>query len=334
MNLLITGGCGFLGTNLVRYLSANRPEYHLTVFDLLTYAGSKSNIKQLLSNKNVSFVEGDICDRDQLKAVLEYGIDMVVNLAAETHVDRSIASPEEFVRTNVFGTQVLLDCCRKKSVSLLHVSTDEVYGPTPDGVLFSEDAHLQPTSPYAASKASADLLIIAAHTVYEQPAMIVRPVNNLGPFQYPEKLIPLFVDRLSRGLPVPVYGDGMQKRMWLFVEDFCSAIDFVIDGFTPGECFNLASKFETTNIDLTQNLVNIIGCKNDLIRFVDDRPAHDQRYALDDSRFMNRYGWLPRYSFDRALEKTVKWYLDNQDWLKSRRTKQYDEYFNRQYGAL
>ena len=334
MNLLITGGCGFLGTNLVKHLASRRPEYHLTVFDLLTYAGAKSNIKSLISKGSVAFVQGDVCYPDQVDTVLEYGIDMVINLAAETHVDRSILDPGDFIRTNVFGVQVLLDCCRRKSVPVLHISTDEIYGPAPEGVSFREDDAFSPSSPYAASKASADLLILAAVRTYGQEAMIIRPVNNLGPYQYPEKLIPLFVDRLTRGLPVPVYGDGKQTRYWLHVDDFCAAIELAIEGFTRGECYNLSSQDDISNIDLTRQLIEIIGCKQKLIRHVDDRPGHDRRYAIDGTKFVNRFGWLPQFDLDRALRNTVKWYQDNPGWLKSRKTKEFEEYFDKQYGSL
>jgi len=334
MNLLITGGCGFLGTNLVRYLALHRPEYHLTVYDMLTYAGAKSNIKSLISEGSVAFVQGDICDPAQVNHVLEYGIDMVINLAAETHVDRSILHPGEFVRTNVFGVQVLLDCCREKSVPLLQMSTDEIYGAAPEGVSFREEAPLSPSSPYAASKASADLLILAAVTTFGQEAMILRPVNNLGPYQYPEKLIPLFVDRLMRNLPVPVYGDGKQTRHWLYVDDLCSAVELAIEGFTPGECYNLASHEEISNIDLTKRLIGILGCKEDLIRHVDDRPGHDRRYAIDGSKFINSFGWLPKFDLASALKNTVKWYQDNRSWLKKRKTREFEEYLKRQYGSL
>jgi dTDP-glucose 4,6-dehydratase len=334
MNLVITGGCGFLGTNLVRYLASHRPEYHLTVFDLLTYAGSKSNIKPLISSGAVAFVQGDICDPSQVDRILGRDTDMVINLAAETHVDRSILHPGEFIRTNAYGTQVLLDGCRGKSVPLIHTSTDEVYGPALDGIVFGEDASLRPSSPYAASKAAADLLVHAAIRTFKQDVMIIRPVNNLGPYQYPEKLIPLFVDRLTANLPVPLYGDGKQSRHWLYVEDFCTAIDLAVRGFAPGECYNLSSQSEIANIELTHRLIEIIGCKADLIRHVDDRPGHDSRYAVDGSRFINEFGWLPRFDFDEALRKTVRWYQENQDWLRSRKTKEFERYFSRQYGSL
>ncbi len=334
MNILITGGCGFLGTNLVHFLAENRAEYHLTVFDLLTYAGTKSNIRRLISDKRVAFIQGDICEPGQVSDALDSGIDMVINLAAETHVDRSIMYPSDFIRTNVYGVQVLADQCRMRSISLLHISTDEVYGSTAADESFTEETLLRPSSPYSASKAAADLLLMAANRTHGLDVMILRPVNNLGPYQYPEKIIPLFIDRLSRGLPVPVYGDGMQTRTWLHTDDFCHAMDFAIDGFVTGEIFNLSSKNEIRNIDLVKNLVSMMGKGDDLIRFVDDRPGHDQRYSTDGSKFINQFGWLPRYDFEKALVKTVEWYRANPDWLKKHRTKEYEEYCRKQYGSL
>ncbi len=334
MNILITGGCGFLGTNLVHFLAENRPEYHLTVFDLLTYAGTKSNIKRLISEKRVTFVHGDICEPGQVSSALDSGIDMVINLAAETHVDRSIMYPADFIRTNIYGVQVLAEQCRSRSISLLHMSTDEVYGSSDDDESFTEETLLQPSSPYSASKAAADLLLMAAHKTHGLDVMIIRPVNNMGPYQYPEKIIPLFIDRLSMGLPVPVYGDGMQIRTWLHTEDFCYAMELAIDNLVAGGIFNLSSKNEVRNIELVKKLVAMLEQSEDLIRFVDDRPGHDRKYSTDGSKFMNQYGWMPRFDFDKALKKTVDWYRANPDWLKKHHTKEFEEYCRKQYGSL
>jgi dTDP-glucose 4,6-dehydratase len=332
MNLLITGGCGFIGTNLVKYLAEKRPELHITVFDLLTYAGFKSNIKALISKRRISFIQGDICDPSQISAALDTGIDMVINLAAETHVDRSILYPADFIRTNVFGTQVLADFCTKSSISMIHFSTDEVYGPADDDESFTELDLPKPSSPYAATKAAADMLINASIRTYGLRAMIIRPVNIMGPYQYPEKLIPLFIDCISHDLAVPVYGDGQQRRTWLHTDDLCAAVELAIDGFREGEVYNVSSRNEVSNYELTLKLLDILGKSPKLIEYVKDRPGHDRRYSMDGTKFINEFGWLPRYDLNRALNKAVAWYLDNPDWLKRRHTKQYKQYVSRQYG--
>jgi len=334
MNILITGGCGFIGTNLVFYLTRNHPEYHITVYDAFTYAGDKSNLKPLISNKTITQLGGDICDHSKVDRVLGYGIDLVVNLAAETHVDRSIIDPGEFVRTNVYGVQVLLDCCRTRMIPVLHISTDEVYGPVVGDETYGENSPLKPTSPYAASKAGADMLVNAAYRTFGQEVMVLRPVNNMGPYQYPEKIIPLFVDRLKSNKTVPVYGDGLQSRNWLYVDDFCSAIELAMNNFSPGEFFNVAGNNEIDNLELTKRLLKFFGRSEDRIKHIKDRPGHDRRYSIDASKFINRFGWLPKYDIEAALKKTVNWYIDNDEWLERKKTRQFNRYIERQYGNI
>jgi len=331
MKILITGGCGFIGSNLVIYLLEQRPDCRIIVYDLLTYPASEENLSPGSLQEAVELHRGDVCDRPALEDAMRNEIDLVVHLAAATHVDRSILDPTEFARTNVLGTQVVLDCCRALGAPLVHISTDEVYGAADIGDCFSEDSALNPTSPYAASKAAADLLVLAAHRTFGQKAMILRPVNNMGPFQYPEKLIPLFVDRLMAGKEVPVYGDGGQIRQWIHVEDMCSSISACIGKFKSGNVYNISTGVEASNLELTQSLVRMLGASEDLIRFVKDRPGHDRRYCVNASAFKADYEWKPHYDFETALASTVEWYRTNRDWLARRKTEEYDKYFRRQY---
>ncbi len=309
-HILICGGCGFIGSNFIKTLIEFSPDTRITVADALTYAGSTENIEPYLSEQRVAFVQADISDPQQLSKLQQSVFSLVVNFAAETHVDRSLYHADRFVRANVLGTQNLLAFCRGNETDLLHISTDEVYGPTPDGESFTESAPLNPTSPYAASKAAADLLVLAAVKTHKQRAVIVRTCNNCGPRQFPEKLIPYFFRLMADGKSLPLYGDGLQKRSWLFVEDFCKALLPIMSDFPAGEALNIGTELEFTNLELVKLLLKITKADSK-IEHVADRPAHDRRYALDFSRYEKRYGKIPARSFDNALQETTDWYRQN-----------------------
>ncbi len=311
---LVTGGAGFIGSNFIRYVLASEPDAQVTNLDLLTYAGVKSTVDELDQLPGHTFVHGDIRDGhlvDQLIA----GKDVVVNFAAETHVDRSIDGPAVFLETNVVGTGVLIDAARRAGVPrYVQVSTDEVYGSIAEGFA-GEDAALDPSSPYSASKAGADLLVRSYGVTYDYPAIITRCTNNYGPYQFPEKLIPLFITNLSDGTSVPVYGDGLNERDWLYVDDHCSAIHMLVDAGAPGEIYNIGADAQMANIDLTKRLVEITGRDESFIEYVADRPGHDRRYAVDSSK-IRALGWAPEHSIDDRLTDTVDWYMARGDWWR------------------
>ena len=307
MRILVTGGAGFIGSNFVHYLLENREEDKVVTLDALTYAGSKENLSGVLDNPRHEFVEGDIRDR-KLVADLVTDVDAVVNFAAESHVDRSIDGAEPFVTTNIQGTQTLLDAALEAEVErFLQVSTDEVYGQILDGK-FSEDDRLTPRNPYAATKAGADLLAHSYETTHDLPVLITRTCNNFGPRQHPEKLIPKFIQNAAAGETLPVYGDGSNVREWIYVEDNCRALDLVLRKGNSGEVYNIGSGEEMTNLEVTNSILNATGSTEEQIEFVEDRPGHDQRYALDTSK-IERLGWEPECSFEEGLEKTVEYYL-------------------------
>ncbi|GAB4476400.1 MAG: dTDP-glucose 4,6-dehydratase [Anaerolineae bacterium] len=331
-NILVTGGAGFIGSNFVRYMLDRYEGYRLIVFDKLTYAGNLDNLRDVAANPRYAFVQGDIADREAVAAALrDHAIDTVVNFAAETHVDRSIMDPDAFVRTNVTGTYVLLDESRRHGVERFHhVSTDEVYGSVPEG--FSTEAdNLAPRSPYAASKASADLMVLAYYVTYGMNVVITRGSNTFGPYQYPEKLLPLFITNAIDGEPLPLYGDGRQVRDWLYVDDHASGIDTVLHRGEPGQVYNLGGENERHNIDVIRQMLAILKRPESLITPVADRPGHDLRYALDNSR-LRALGWSHRFSFDAALEATVQWYVDNEWWWRKIKSGEYREYYKAQYG--
>lgn len=312
--LLITGGAGFIGSNFIRHMLAKYPGYHITNLDKLTYCGNRENLKDIDGSRNYKFVKGDIAD-EKLVNRLAKNCDAVVNFAAETHVDRSITDPVSFVRTNVTGTQVLLEAVKKHGIArYIQISTDEVYGSTLKGA-FKEDDPLLPNSPYSATKAGADLLVRSYFVTYKMPVIITRSSNNYGPYQYPEKVIPLFVTNLLEGKKVPLYGDGMNVRDWLFVQDNCEAIDVVLHKGVPGEVYNIGGGNEIANLDLTHSILKALGKNADSIQYVTDRPGHDRRYALDISK-ISRLGWKPRHDFHSALILTVEWYRKNAAWWK------------------
>lgn len=326
MKLLITGGAGFIGSNFIRYLVRKYPHYRILNLDLLTYAGNLENLKEIESHSNYQFIKGDICDRELVQALVagkktgsEDGsggsVEVIVNFAAESHVDRSISDPESFTRTNVLGTQVLLDTARKYNVKkYVQISTDEVYGTLGETGYFHEETPLAPNSPYSASKAGADLLVRAYHETYGLSINITRCSNNYGPYQFPEKLIPLMITNALQDRELPVYGDGGNVRDWLHVEDHCTAIDLVIHKGKPGEVYNVGGNNERTNIDIVKKILAFLNKPESLIRFVPDRPGHDRRYAIDAAKIRSQLGWTPKYSFAIGIEETVKWYLSNRDW--------------------
>ncbi|WP_088834708.1 dTDP-glucose 4,6-dehydratase [Paenibacillus tyrfis] len=316
--LFVTGGMGFIGSNFVRYWLQRYPEDRIVNYDLLTYAGEPANMADAAGLPNYRFVQGDVADADAVRRMLDgEGVDTIVHFAAESHVDRSIADPQAFVRTNVLGTGCLLEEARRAGVSrFVHISTDEVYGALGEEGVFTETTPLAPNSPYAASKAGSDLLARAYFKTYGFPVVITRCSNNYGPYQYPEKLIPTIITRAMRDEPVPVYGDGLHVRDWLYVEDHCAAIDRVVHLGIPGEVYNIGGHNERTNLDIVRTILAELGKPESLIRFVPDRLGHDRRYAIDPAKIASRLGWQPQVPLEEGLKRTVAWYAANEAWWR------------------
>lgn len=313
--ILITGGMGFIGSNFIHYWKKNHPEDHLINIDLLTYAGNKDNVRSLDGQVGYQFVHGDIGHAALINQQMKHGVDVVVHFAAESHVDRSIHNPRSFVLTNVAGTQCLLESARQHQVKkFIHISTDEVYGSLGEEGAFTETTPLAPNSPYSASKAGSDLLVRAYYETYGFPAVITRCSNNYGPRQFPEKLIPLIITRALRNEPIPIYGDGLNIRDWLYVDDHCSAIERVIVDGVPGEVYNIGGQNERTNLDVVKSILKLLNKSEDLIHFVSDRLGHDRRYAIDSTKIRRELGWVPSYSFESGLKKTLDWYVQEHEW--------------------
>jgi dTDP-glucose 4,6-dehydratase len=332
MKVLVTGGCGFIGSHFVRLLLREMPDPRLTNLDLLTYAGNPANLSDVAPDPRYRFVRGDIADRAAVDEAIGDGVDAIVNFAAESHVDRSILEPEAFLRTDIIGTHVLLEAARRHRVSrFLQVSTDEVYGHVKDGAS-REDALIAPRSPYAASKAGGDLQVQAYHTTYGLPTLITRGSNTYGPYQYPEKLIPLFVTNLIDDKPVPLYGDGLQIRDWLHVEDHAAGILHVLRHGEPGEIYNIGGGNPRVNREITERLVEYTGRNVEThVAYVEDRPGHDRRYALDCAKAL-ALGWRPQIDFERGLRSTVRWYQENEAWWRPLRSGEFLQYYAKQYG--
>ncbi|QDU38484.1 dTDP-glucose 4,6-dehydratase [Maioricimonas rarisocia] len=333
--LLVTGGCGFIGSNFIRHCLTTRDDVEITNVDKLTYAGNLENLADLEGNPRLQFRRGDICDRDFVQAALaESAPDAVLNFAAESHVDRSILDSGPFVQTNVTGTQVLLDACREAEIGrFLQVSTDEVYGSLGAEGLFTEQTPLAPNSPYSASKAAADMLVRSYVHTFEFPAIITRCSNNYGPYQFPEKLIPLFISNALNDRPLPVYGKGENVRDWIHVIDHCRGIEAALQRGQVGEVYNFGGKCELQNIDLTRTLLRLLDKPESLIRYVTDRPGHDLRYAIDCSKAERQLGWSPQVDFATGLQETIDWYRDNAEWVERIRSGEYQTYYDRQYGG-
>jgi dTDP-glucose 4,6-dehydratase len=345
--LLITGGAGFIGSNFVHIMLMKHMDYNIVNLDLLTYCGNLENLQDVEGNPRYAFVKGDIRDRELVdKLFANYNFDYVVNFAAESHVDRSITDPEVFLTTNVLGTQVLLDACKKhwslepdnkycrdyrNGVKFQQVSTDEVYGALGKTGLFVEAMPLLPNSPYSAAKASADMFVRAYHETFGLPVNTTRCSNNYGPYQFPEKLIPLMINNCLQNKILPVYGDGLQIRDWLYVDDHCEAIDTVLHKGVVGEIYNIGGNNERTNLDIVKLIIKTVGKSNDLITYVKDRPGHDRRYAIDNTKITTQFGWYPRYSFDEGIEKTINWYINNPEWISHVTSGDYRDYYEKMY---
>lgn len=336
MKILVTGGAGFIGSVMILYLVRKYPEDQIINLDKLTYAGNLENLKSVERKKNYSFVKGDIADRDFIyKLFDDKKPDAVINFAAESHVDRSVKHPEDFVRTNVLGTTTLLDASRDFNVKRFHqVSTDEVYGDLPldqKDLLFTETTPLHASSPYSASKAAADMFVLAYHRTYKLPVTISRCSNNYGQYQFPEKLIPLMISRALKNEELPVYGQGINVRDWLYVGDHCRAIDMILRNGRNGEVYNVGGHSEKTNLEVVKTILNRLGKPESLIKFVKDRPGHDLRYAIDPEKLEKELGWEPRYDFGSGITKTIKWYLDHKDWMDHIISGEYQAYFADMY---
>ena len=316
MKMLITGGAGFIGSNFIHHMMDSHPEVEIINLDILTYAGNLKNLKSVDKNSRYTFIKGDICDQGIVNAILDRNeIDTIVHFAAESHVDRSITQASEFVRTNLLGTHNLLECARNHPITrFIHISTDEVYGSTLKGS-FTEKNILSPSSPYSASKAGSDLLALSYFTTYKFPVIITRCTNNYGPYQYPEKLIPLFITNLIEGKKIPVYGTGKNIRDWIHVSDHCRAVEFLLKKGISGEIYNIGGGNEKTNIEITKKILTFLNKDESLIEYVTDRPGHDFRYSLDCSK-LQTMGWSPRYSFEEGLKETIEWYIRNEWWWR------------------
>ena len=337
MKILVTGGAGFIGSNFIYHILDKYPNYTVLCVDCLTYAGNLSTLETALKNPNFKFFKTDICDRKEIFEIFENEKpDIVVNFAAESHVDRSIENPEIFLKTNILGTQVLMDACRKYGITRYHqVSTDEVYGDLPldrPDLFFTEETPIHTSSPYSSSKAAADLLVQAYYRTYGLPITISRCSNNYGPFHFPEKLIPLMIANALNDKPLPVYGKGENVRDWLYVEDHCKAIDLIIHNGKIGEVYNVGGHNEMANIDIVKLICQKLGKSEDLITFVADRKGHDMRYAIDPTKIHNELGWLPETKFAEGIDKTIDWYLTHKEWWKTIISGEYKNYYKKMYG--
>ena len=336
MKVLVTGGAGFIGSNFIFYLLDKHPDYDVICLDCLTYCGNMKTLDPAMANDHFKFVKGDVTDRELVfKLFEEEKFDVVVNFAAESHVDRSIEDPGVFLRTNILGTQVLMDASREYGVGRFHqVGTDEVYGDLPldrPDLFFTEDMPLTASSPYSASKASADLLVMAYHRTYGLPVTISRCSNNYGPYHFPEKLIPLMIKNALADEPLPVYGTGENVRDWLYVEDHCKAIDMIIHDGKVGEVYNIGGHNEKSNLDVVKTILRQVGKPESLITFVGDRKGHDLRYAIDPAKIHAELGWLPDTKFDDGIRQTIQWYLDNRSWWEEIISGEYQEYYEKMY---
>ena len=336
MTIIVTGGAGFIGSNFIFYMLDKHPGDRIICVDKLTYAGNLSTLEPVMNNHRFRFVKADICDKKAMDQLFnEEKPDVVVNFAAESHVDRSIENPQVFLETNIIGTSVLMDVSRKYNVKRFHqVSTDEVYGDLPldrPDLFFHEDTPLHTSSPYSSSKAAADLLVMAYHRTYGLPVTISRCSNNYGPYQFPEKLIPLMIANCIANKPLPVYGEGINVRDWLYVEDHCKAIDLIIRNGKVGEVYNIGGHNEMRNIDIVKLILKELGKDESLITYVTDRKGHDQRYAIDPTKIHNELGWLPETMFKDGIKKTIKWYLDNKKWWETIISGEYQKYYEKMY---
>jgi len=348
--ILITGGAGFIGSNFVKLMLVKHPEYKIINVDALTYAGNLENLKDIDGNPNYEFIKVDIRDREKIEEIFKNNdITSVVNFAAESHVDRSIEEPEVFLTTNIIGTQVLLDTAKKywkenpkdkyckeykAGVKFVQVSTDEVYGALGETGMFVETMPLMPNSPYSASKASADMIVRAYNETYGMPVNITRCSNNYGPYQFPEKLIPLMINNCLKEKDLPVYGDGMQVRDWLHVSDHCSAIDTVLHKGKDGEVYNIGGNNEKANIEIVKLIIGTLSKSEDLIKYVKDRPGHDRRYAIDNTKITTELGWEPAYTFEKGMKETIQWYLENTKWIENIISGDYANYYDKMYSSI
>jgi len=334
MNVLVTGGCGFIGSNLVKYLRRHRPTWRVINLDKLTYAGNLQNLADHEDDPGHRFIRADITDRAAVQDLFHsHSIDAIFHLAAESHVDRSILGPEVFIRTNVLGTQTLLEACQNRVKRFVMVSTDEVYGSLGPSGRFTETSPLAPSSPYSASKASADLLALAHHRTFGIDVVVTRCSNNYGPYQFPEKLIPLMIVNALHDEPLPVYGDGGNVRDWLNVADHCQALVLALEKGRAGEVYNVGGGAEMRNIDIVKRILGLLNKSEKLICFVKDRPGHDRRYAIDAAKAKAELGWSPAHTFEQGLDETVRWYVDNRSWWQDVMSGAYRDYYEKQYRA-